>query len=77
MEVFLPTLIMKENMPRLEKEEMVVQQDGASLHMGRGTPRKLSLAGREDRWSIKLVTRVGAVSLSQHQQFGGFRISEM
>ncbi|CAM9505099.1 unnamed protein product [Choristocarpus tenellus] len=44
-------------MPWLQGKHVVVQQDGATLHMGKGNSEISSGAGKTEGWSIRLETQ--------------------
>ncbi|CAM9932230.1 unnamed protein product [Choristocarpus tenellus] len=44
-------------MPWLQGKHVVVQQDGATPHTGKGNSETLSGVGKTERWSIGLVTQ--------------------
>ncbi|CAM9807061.1 unnamed protein product [Choristocarpus tenellus] len=47
----------KTKIPWLQGKHVVVQQDGASPHMGKGNSEISSGAGKTNGWSIRLVTQ--------------------
>ncbi len=47
----------KEKMPWLKRKEVIIQQDGAPPHTGKGNLQVLNEAGKQGPWSIKLVTQ--------------------
>ncbi|CAB1098721.1 unnamed protein product [Ectocarpus sp. CCAP 1310/34] len=54
-DVLLPAI--KEKMPWLRSKRVVVQQDGASPHTGKGNPEILNSAGIARGWLVELVTQ--------------------
>ncbi|CAM9725014.1 unnamed protein product, partial [Choristocarpus tenellus] len=54
-EELLPAI--KTKMPWLQGKQVVIQQDGATPHMGKGNSEILSGAGKTEGWSIRLVTQ--------------------
>ena len=44
-------------MPWMRYKELVVQQDGARSHTGKGNVEALNKAGNDQNWSIKLITQ--------------------
>ena len=54
-DVLLP--VIKEKMPWLRSKRVVVQQDGASPHTGKGNPEILNSAGMGHGWLVELVTQ--------------------
>ncbi|CAM9450151.1 unnamed protein product [Choristocarpus tenellus] len=51
----LPTI--KTKMPWLQGKHVVIQQDGATPHTGKGSSEILSEAGKTEGWSIRLVVQ--------------------
>ncbi|CAM9493677.1 unnamed protein product, partial [Laminaria digitata] len=43
-------------MPWLRSQQVIVQQDGASPHAGKGNPKSLNSAGMGRGWPVELVT---------------------
>jgi hypothetical protein len=44
-------------MPWLKGKEVIIQQDGASPHVGRGNIEYFNQEGRKDGWKIQVVTQ--------------------
>jgi hypothetical protein len=55
LDCLLPAI--KQKMPWMRNREIVVQQDGARPHTGKGNLDALQEAGNDGRWSINLITQ--------------------
>ncbi|CAM9963062.1 unnamed protein product [Choristocarpus tenellus] len=61
-EELLPVIKIK--MPWLQGKHVVVQQDGATRHTGKGNSEISSGAGKTEVWSIRVVTQPSLTSIS-------------